>query len=693
MSGMDTHTPDLFNEVARLASACLADEASADELARLNQLLETQPEARQIFLQFVHDSQSLRTWASQGGAAAEGAAASHGTAIPLPHEAPQTVSVSPRTRSASGSGWRGLMRDFAREPVLLAIVVVSMVSACILAYSFSTHRKSGSPAVVHHPPAEKAKVDAPVPQPALPAAMVTRTVSPQWEPANAPQENRIAKGQRLKLARGLVQITFQSQATALVEGPAELEISGNNECKLSLGKLLANVPASAQGFVVETPTLKIVDLGTEFGVEVRGEGLGVRSQGSGIGSEKSEPLAPNPQPLAPSTEVHVLTGRVDVLPLQSADAADEHVAQQAPIELKAGEAVRTSAESPELKPTPADPGKFVREMPAPLPEPPPWPKDSPLKPGDIVAVSNAPSKLHLFKIDPRTGEQKLLATGVRYREGLADDHGLEWSCVAVEPDGNILVAAKGLGAWDAGLLRINPRSGEIKVVTRGGLLKAESITGLAVAGDGTIYAAYNGAGYGEPDYVLKIDPATGKLTQLARFASDISGLCFDVDGRVLLTASSKDTQLGRVQLTPEPKLTASVYDHALGQFDCVTVSPQGRVFVGVTEVKPGAEGISLHQAKILEVEGPFPQQSGPAQQPVKTVAVTPRRPPPWFRMSMACEADGNLIFGAGSDLRHVYRVDTGTGKLMELSTGGFIEVATLLAIVPGKPAVATKEDK
>ncbi len=79
-------------------------------------------------------------------------------------------------------------------------------------------------------------------------------------------------GRELKLDSGLVEITYYNGAKVVLEGPVEFTVEKVNACRLELGKLAAEVPKPAVGFVVQTPTAKIVDLGTEFGVEVEQSG-------------------------------------------------------------------------------------------------------------------------------------------------------------------------------------------------------------------------------------------------------------------------------------------------------------------------------------------------------------------------------------------------------------------------------------
>ena len=72
---------------------------------------------------------------------------------------------------------------------------------------------------------------------------------------------------------GLVELIFPSQVKAVVEGPARFEIPGFNQVHLLEGKLFARVPTEGIGFTVNSPSARIVDLGTEFGLEVWEDGV------------------------------------------------------------------------------------------------------------------------------------------------------------------------------------------------------------------------------------------------------------------------------------------------------------------------------------------------------------------------------------------------------------------------------------
>ena len=98
-------------------------------------------------------------------------------------------------------------------------------------------------------------------------AVLTRGVNLEWESAAITPGTPLSPG-LLKLKSGIAQIEFYQGARVLIEGPAELQLVSSGEATCTRGKLSANVPPQAKGFRINTPNGTIVDLGTEFGLDV-----------------------------------------------------------------------------------------------------------------------------------------------------------------------------------------------------------------------------------------------------------------------------------------------------------------------------------------------------------------------------------------------------------------------------------------
>ncbi len=79
-------------------------------------------------------------------------------------------------------------------------------------------------------------------------------------------------GGRYGLQSGFAKLHMKRGATVLLEGPCEFELLNNNAIRMHRGRVTAQVPEIAHRFTVKTPTAHVVDLGTEFGVDVKDSG-------------------------------------------------------------------------------------------------------------------------------------------------------------------------------------------------------------------------------------------------------------------------------------------------------------------------------------------------------------------------------------------------------------------------------------
>lgn len=79
-------------------------------------------------------------------------------------------------------------------------------------------------------------------------------------------------GSRLKLESGRLEAQFASGARCVLEAPCDLLSLGDDHVRISRGNAWFHIPPRAHGFKVDTGTLQIIDLGTEFGVLAAGDG-------------------------------------------------------------------------------------------------------------------------------------------------------------------------------------------------------------------------------------------------------------------------------------------------------------------------------------------------------------------------------------------------------------------------------------
>jgi hypothetical protein len=103
------------------------------------------------------------------------------------------------------------------------------------------------------------------------SAILTHADDASWKRAPSiaepPTDHRT-----LQVHTGLAELRFADGAKVVVEGPAEFEVHAANRGFLRRGKLVATVPPQAIGFTIGIPLAEIVDLGTEFAVEVHDGG-------------------------------------------------------------------------------------------------------------------------------------------------------------------------------------------------------------------------------------------------------------------------------------------------------------------------------------------------------------------------------------------------------------------------------------
>jgi hypothetical protein len=144
-------------------------------------------------------------------------------------------------------------------------------------------------------------------------------------------------GQLLNLKDGLAEITFESGAKIILHGPSRFTIGDARGGDLHLGRLTAKVPHTAVGFTVSTPSGKVVDLGTEFGVAVTAARL---------------------------TEVVVFVGQVAVSTGSGSSSGNGGGELTSTVRVSAGQAVRVAPGQP-LASAPANVVGFVRDL-APL---------------------------------------------------------------------------------------------------------------------------------------------------------------------------------------------------------------------------------------------------------------------------------------------------------------------------------------
>ena len=156
------------------------------------------------------------------------------------------------------------------------------------------------------------------------------SINAQWTGSSDVYQagSRLVTGKdEISLQEGIVKILFDNSAKVVIEAPAAFKVVSENHVKLLYGRIYSTVPAEAIGFTVSTLSAQVVDLGTEFGVEVDYSG---------------------------DTVLHVIKGKTSL-------SAGNHSAQSGLL-VNAGNAKKVSEDTYDVVDVPCDDRRFVREI-------------------------------------------------------------------------------------------------------------------------------------------------------------------------------------------------------------------------------------------------------------------------------------------------------------------------------------------
>lgn len=244
--------PDSEQELLRLIGSLLEGTLEGTERSRLETRLAGDTQARALYRSYINLHVTLRAHGGMTGRLPD--------LIPFP----EAVSLP------AGGTWAGDNTDTQPTPAptprraatwrsrvwvgaLAAGVVVALGTVVFVRTDLPRGGKTGA--------------EGPV------LAHVTRTADAVWGGPGQPLTlHAPLKGGLLELAAGFAELAFQNGARLVLEAPVRLELLGPDRARLHQGRVVAAVPPPARGFSIETPRLRVIDLGTEFGVGVGGSG-------------------------------------------------------------------------------------------------------------------------------------------------------------------------------------------------------------------------------------------------------------------------------------------------------------------------------------------------------------------------------------------------------------------------------------
>jgi hypothetical protein len=272
---MTSESPESF-ELLGLLSELVDGGLAPAQADRLRELLRDDPDAQDLYLRFMglHARLHLDYEAGSGPADMPG-----GSSMPLkPLSAPP---LGPDGLVPFGMGPGEADDAVAPARFWLSSATAGWALAALLAIGLFVALRSPGPRkppvadavpaaisgpVAARPPAKVDVVDG--------VAVVIRADGVRWEMdgGRTPKEGEILPKGRLEVREGRATFVMLTGVTVVVEGPADLELLSIDRISCHRGKLRARVPEGAEGFVVSGPGTAVLDLGTEFGVNVGADG-------------------------------------------------------------------------------------------------------------------------------------------------------------------------------------------------------------------------------------------------------------------------------------------------------------------------------------------------------------------------------------------------------------------------------------
>jgi len=244
-----------------LVYAYLDNQASDEEYDRLKAWLQRDPSMRELFIQIcMQDQMVYEAVNTSGGFVCQPEAAQEDRNLSLWRELSWEEKNAPTVMLDKTSDEAPkIIPDRSRiVPVrhrvnrLSWATIISLAAAMLLMMTY----------IYFHPYAS------------IETATLVDTMNVKWaEEMRMPgPQGRIKTLVPMTLLQGVARIQMDDGVELVVESPARFELMTSSELRMDYGRVYAYVSEIGRGFTVTTPNSRIVDLGTEFGVEADGTG-------------------------------------------------------------------------------------------------------------------------------------------------------------------------------------------------------------------------------------------------------------------------------------------------------------------------------------------------------------------------------------------------------------------------------------
>lgn len=250
------------DSIRSLILQAIDETISSDDFERLQNAIEQSDEVRAEYLRAIGLCESLCEIAADEDVSST--QSSEPTAL-VAGLSNQHIASHKSAASAVGSLSPGFSRLDVRSPWFLSVAATMLVLISGVAFWL------GSRIVTDQPPQiaiEKEYVESQI----AGHATLRRSVDVRWaEKSDSYREGDVLPAGVLQFDQGVAEIDFFCGATLIVEGPATLKVESDWLVRVARGRLRANVPPAARGFMVKAAGSTIVDLGTEFALDVGAE--------------------------------------------------------------------------------------------------------------------------------------------------------------------------------------------------------------------------------------------------------------------------------------------------------------------------------------------------------------------------------------------------------------------------------------
>ena len=233
------------NRLLQLCDRVCAGTADENEVAELERLMTADPAAREIFL----------NWS-----------ALHADLLSVTSAARSRAQATFRIDDESPTPQQPVIKGGRGKRGWTTWIMLSLAASIVLFVGVAINQQHEDEQVAAAPADRDGRSLPPIDG----MAIVNRLDGVVWSQGARPAAvgDLLRSSHPIEIDAGVAEIEFGQGAVVLLEGPARFVAKSTSLGLLDSGKLAAVVPPWAEGFQIDTPSLGVIDRGTQFIVEV-----------------------------------------------------------------------------------------------------------------------------------------------------------------------------------------------------------------------------------------------------------------------------------------------------------------------------------------------------------------------------------------------------------------------------------------